>query len=822
MKARHVVHLLLIVTSSIAFGQTNPVPLINQPLVPDAVLPGGPQFTLTVNGTGFVAGSKVIWNGSVRSTNFVSASQLTATILASDIATADTATVYVVSPAPGGGISNAAFFEVTSPSSAVTLSEVGLGSGGFDPQSAAVGDFDSDGKLDAAVANAGDRTNASTVSVLLGNGDGTFQQAANYGVDVFPIAVAVGDFNGDGKLDLVVVNYRSQDVSVLLGKGDGTFQAAVNYAVGVDPSLVLVADLNGDGNQDLAVANAGGGVSVLLGRGDGTFEAGPIQGAGIFANWAAVGDFNGDNKLDLVLVQPAIPGNVFVLLGNGDGTFQAGVAYSAGDNPWSVVAGDFNRDGKLDLAVSDAYLGGPVNVLLGNGDGTFQAAVPYNIGGQVQPEGLALGDFNGDGNLDLVVTTSGRTKVNLLLGNGDGTFQAALGYSQGSSCTAAVGDFNRAGRLDFTATSCNNSSLFLQTTTITLSPTSLIFGPHVIGTQSPAQKVMLTNTGGLTLLISGITITGGSAGDFTQQNNCPARLAPGKTCTIGIVFSPTQVGQRSASLSINDNGVGSPQSIPLSGIGVVSGPNASLSTNSLTFATQLVGTTSPAQPVTLTNWGTLALHITGGSLTGDFSQTDNCSSNIAPGASCTINVSFTPKQGGTRNGTLTIDDNAPSSPQKVTLTGTGTIVELDPASLDFGSVTTGQSKSLPTTLTNVGSVKLNITSIAITQDQADFSQTNTCDGGVGAGQSCTITVKFKPGRAGQLMGQVSINDDGGGSPQTVNLSGTGTCGGACSLLHRCAFGCTCVNGTCRAAQFSQWMKDLLFENTPEVSVACGN
>ena len=237
------------------------------------------------------------WNGNPRTTTFISNSTITATILASDISTPNTASVTVVNPAPGGGVSNVVFFEATLPTTAIALSASLLGgAAGFSPYSVATGDFNGDGKLDLVVAN-----NVSTVSVFLGNGDGTFQPAVNYAAGSSPKAVAVGDFNGDGKLDLAVANAFSNNVSILFGNGDGTFQPAVNYSVPCCPSSV------------------------------------------------ALGDFNGDGKLDLVVTT----NSASVLLGNGDGTFQPALNYAAGSSPATVAVGDFNGDGKLDLAVTD-------------------------------------------------------------------------------------------------------------------------------------------------------------------------------------------------------------------------------------------------------------------------------------------------------------------------------------------------------------------------------------------------------------------------------------------------------------------------------------
>ena len=276
----------------------NAVPLINQPLVPEAIAPGGAGFNLTVNGAGFFPASVVKWNGSPRATTFVSPLRLKASILGSDIAQARTAFVTVVNPSPGGGTSNVAFFQVASPRSSVPLSPPSSYTAGSGPDTVAVGDFNGDGKLDLAVAN----NVSNNVSVLLGKGDGTFHAAVNYGAGTNPTSVAVGDFNGDRKLDLAVANWNGNDVSILLGNGDGTFQPAVNYNVTFGPQSVAVGDFNGDGKLDLAVANYfGEALSILLGNGDGTFQAHVNYQAGSGPVWVAVGDFNGDGRLDFAV-----------------------------------------------------------------------------------------------------------------------------------------------------------------------------------------------------------------------------------------------------------------------------------------------------------------------------------------------------------------------------------------------------------------------------------------------------------------------------------------------------------------------------------------
>jgi dienelactone hydrolase len=752
----------------------NPVPLINQPLVPDTAVPGGKGFTLTVNGTGFVSGSTVNWNGSTLATSFVSDSQLTATVPASDIAKAGTASVTVANPHPGGGPSNPAFFPVSLPVN-LFFAEASFAAGSG-TAAAVTGDFNGDGKLDLAVAN----YNSNNVSILLGNGDGTFQAAVNYGVGDTPLYLAAGDFNGDGKLDLAVPNSssNSNSVSILLGNGNGTFQAAVNYAVGTNPNSVAIGDFNTDGKLDLVVANTGSNnVSVLLGNGDGTFQP-PVNYAsgGSVLGEMAVGDFNHDGKLDLAVANQYGGGPVSVFLGNGDGTFQAAVNYAVGSSPHGVAAGDFNGDGKLDLAVAN-NISGDVSILLGNGDGTFQAAVNYPAGSG--PNTVEVADFNEDGKLDLVVADAFTNTVSVLFGNGDGTFQPAVLYTTGSQANMAVpGDFNGDGRLDLAIAdlTAGTVDVLLQDGAVTLVPSSLNFGVQVIRTRSAAQKVVLTNVGTKTLHISSIATTGTDAGDFGQHNNCPPHLLPRGHCAIMVSLKPTAVGPRSAAVTITDDAGGSPQSVPLSGIGVTSGPNGTLSTHSLTFATQLVDTTSPAQPVTLTNWGTETLDITSIVASGDYSEKNNCGPSLPPEGTCTIHVTFTPTQRGARTGTVSITDNAPNSPQTVSLKGVGTVVELNPASLNFHCHNEPTNTCPPppqrTTLTNKGSATLTISKIAITGQY--FSETSKCPAMLKPNKSCTITVYFNPKIRGTFNGAVSVFDNGGGSPQKVVLSGSET------------------------------------------------
>jgi hypothetical protein len=312
--------------------------------------------------------------------------------------------------------------------------------------SVAVADVNGDGKPDLLVAN----YNSGTVGVLLGNGDGTFQSATTFdagGPDANTFSIAVADLNADGKPDIIVIvilnTSQHAPVHVLLGNGDGTFQPAVAYRTGLfNAYTVVAADVNGDNKLDLVVTNEFV-VNILLGSGDGTFQAAvPYGTGGNFADSGVVADINGDGKLDVIVSNKS--GGVGVLLGIGDGTFQPAVTYGS-DAFWTTV-GDVNGDGKPDLVfVNSRDLDdGEVRVLFGNGDGTFRSGGTYDAGG-IGSWKIAMADINGDGKPDLLVANRlfFSESVTVLLGNGDGTFQAALSFKPGGDpWSIAVADLN--------------------------------------------------------------------------------------------------------------------------------------------------------------------------------------------------------------------------------------------------------------------------------------------------------------------------------------------------------------------------------------------
>ena len=298
----------------------------------------------------------------------------------------------------------------------------------------AVSDFNHDGKADLAVTSGSDNT----LTVFQGNGDGTFTPFAGSPIPtgLFPEAVKAGDFNNDGLQDLVVANANDDDVSILLGNGDGTFTAtAAPIPTGAFPFFIAVADFNGDGSADLAVVNGRDNtISILLGDGTGNFTAGPSPsipqptGPGLTAIVTA--DFNGDGYVDLAVAEFNNPGNiVFTFMGNGDGTFSAPSApIPVGVNPFSLTALDFNGDGITDLAVANfSYTAdsGTLSLLIGKGDGTFNQPLPPIVLG-TYPNDVVAADFNGDGKPDLAIPLFGDTTTVILLNTAIQTATASL------------------------------------------------------------------------------------------------------------------------------------------------------------------------------------------------------------------------------------------------------------------------------------------------------------------------------------------------------------------------------------------------------------
>lgn len=306
---------------------------------------------------------------------------------------------------------------------------------------------------------------------------------------------------------------------------------------------------------------------------------------------------------------------------------------------------------------------------------------------------------------------------------------------------------------------------------VSFSPTLLQYSTVPIGSTSQSQTVLLRNMGSLSLSISSITTNG----DFAETNTCGSSVPAAGSCTLSVTFTPTTAGIRNGSISIQDNATGTPQVINLTGTGSGTVAVVALSPASLSFSAQSLGTSSAAQTVTLSNTGTATLNVSSIQITGDFAQTNNCPSALASNLSCTFNVSFIPTVIGTRNGTLTLGDNAQNTPQSVSLTGTGsaasTTATVTPTNLAFlGRAVSSTSATQTVALTNTGSASLNISGIQIA---GDFAQTNNCPTALATNLSCTLNVSFTPTSTGSRSGTLTLTDNAQGGAQFVNLSGLG-------------------------------------------------
>jgi hypothetical protein len=529
----------------------------------------------------------------------------------------------------------------------------------------------------------------------------------------------MGDFNNDGKLDVAMIT--DNGFSVAMGNGDGTFQVPVTYKTGLSYSLA-VADFNNDGNLDIVVANDNlnpSTVSVYLGEGDGKFRAPIVSETTSYNEFVTAADFNNDGKMDIVVIENPY---ISVLLGNGDGTFQP-----PSDNAsflgaqWLAVA-DFNNDRNLDVVVSGSFGSTyAIGVLLGNGDGTLQDSITQNL--EYVPATVAVGDFNGDGNVDAVLGYD-LSGLAVFLGNGDGTLQLPVNYdTTGLSSFVAVRDFNLDGKLDVAVPAPEGSV-----------PGVDLFWGNGDGTLQPAQFFASA--------VSGIPVIGDLNGDRLPD----------------LVLGNSVYGVESV---LNTGAV-----------------SFSPSTAPLLFPVQLIGSTNPKRTLHLTNNGPGALSIASMKASGSFQMSSTCGQSVPSGQSCSLSAWFRPESAGNFTGLITIRDSASSKPQFVELAGSATVFRLSPANLKFGDHGEG-TKSAPRTVTasNEGTSPMQFASVGLGQQgKKNFSLKENCTGRtIQPGASCIASVTFAPTQKGDVGGNLFFTLPANAvSPAPVTLSGTGT------------------------------------------------
>ncbi|HEV2176230.1 MAG TPA: choice-of-anchor D domain-containing protein [Terriglobia bacterium] len=560
-------------------------------------------------------------------------------------------------------------------------------------------DFNGDGKLDIAATNP---FLSNTVSVLLGNGDGSFQAAASYATNTAPTSLAVADLNNDGKPDLLIVDNGDffgfsglpSFVSLLLGNGDGTFQAHVDFPVELNPAGLAVADFNNDGRLDAAVANASSNtVSILLQGGVAlspttlTFLA---QNVGSTSTSQTLTLFNSATSALTIssITFTGADGADFGQTNTCGGSLAAGASCTLAVTFTPTATG--TRTATLNLNDSGQFSPQTVS-LTGTATQPTVTLVPNSLTFPLQ----LVGTLSGGQGVTLTNTGTGTLTITSITASAGfiTTNNCGGSVAVGGACTVTA-QFDpvtggvQAGSVsiaDNAPGSPQSVSLTGTGTTVELSAIGVNFGDQAVGTGSTPVAVTLTNKGTGPLTINSISLTGADPGDFGESNTCGSSVGAGASCTITLTFTPTTTGMRSAAVTISDSDLTSPQTIGLSGNGVISGPSAVLSPASLTFAKRYDGNTSPPQSVTLTNNGSATLTITSIVPSGDFAETNTCGSSVLPNTSCAINVTFTPTQVGTRTGTITITDNAPGSPQSVSLSGTGGAALALGLTLDFDS-----------------------------------------------------------------------------------------------------------------------------------------
>ena len=604
----------LLFAASACLAQSNPVPFVEQPLVPGAVAPGSPEFSLTIHGAGFVSGSTINWNGTPLTTTFESAGKLTAVVPAANVSTDGAASITVVSPTPGGGSSNPVPFTIIEPTFNPVFNAFPV-AGTTSPIDVVTADFNHDGIPDLAVIDLAPAPSCNyqyfgvgSIAILLGNGDGSFTKKSSLCiVDLFgdtPLALAVaGDLNRDGNVDLAVASSsEDQDnINVYYGNGDGTFTGPMAPDDDNNIFSLALGDFEGNGQLDIAASEQDtfegwtsvpfyAGPSLAIAGGVGP-PAGDIYDLQSDLSPLFAGDFNGDGLLDLSAGR-----YLFLSTGNGDFTALPGLGNNAG------VTGDFNGDGILDVATTD---GNTISVLLGNGDGSFTQKTGQPTSAQTNVS-LITADFNGDGILDLAVIDS-TNAVSIWLGKGDGTFQPPV-PTNGSGDAIVAADFNGDGRMDLAIANSESATL-----TVLLQQMPTCGAPSQNAPNSGTYNVPPTT---LPLVITWTNPTSACVLHYTTDGSAPTASSPTYPGAGLPIYETTTVRVIAAAAGYNSSAIiggkwtfnGTPAATPtFSPASPYTGPATTVSISDSTASHTITSCTSDAGSCTPSNTGVTSI-----------------------------------------------------------------------------------------------------------------------------------------------------------------------------------------------------------------------
>ena len=455
------------------------------------------------------------------------------------------------------------------------------------PQAITAGDLNGDGQWDVATVNG----TSDDVSVLLGNGNGTFRSAVSFGVGKIPLALIAEDMDRDGVLDLVLALSGSDQVVVLKGDGKGLFQKLTAQAAGKGTTCLAVHDLNGDGWPDVVAINSGRfgyyppfTVSVLMNDGKGQVQE-PVlyeqdRGKDLFPTGVFVGDLTGDGVVDLAITwsQPSwssANGLVSILENTGKGTFQRVKEITPGFTLSAIHGADIDKNGLVDLAVTSLYAD-TVRILLQREPGEFRMLDPMKVG--FAPVGVEIQDMNQDDQLDLVVVNRDSNSLSLFVGDGTGAFTTVGHYGVGATPAAVVvHDFDQDSRPDFATASTNVDGVSVLLSAggaiplPSINTDALVFEQDVPSTSSvppSPQPVRFSNIGIGLLRIDYIEISGSGADAFAMiDNTCLGiTLQTGESCSMQVAFTSQHAGTHHATLTIQDNASGSPRFVALKGV----------------------------------------------------------------------------------------------------------------------------------------------------------------------------------------------------------------------------------------------------------------